>query len=152
MTGFVHFPTQSSSFCRKQKTVVVLSAGYKCCYRTLDVTKTRLLHKSRPKRTLRNSSSWLHMLYIFSHNFIDSRANVSNAFYLVYKQSRFSGLALYCQSQYYCYTIINENHRQKLEILSTSGMLRSVNWFRADVSGLRNRPIFKGQDSSYWTS
>jgi hypothetical protein len=57
-----------------------------------------------------------------------------------------------CQSQYYCYTIINENHRQKLEILSSSGMLRSVNWFRADVSGLRIRPIFKGHDSSNWTS
>ena len=31
-------------------------------------------------------------------------------------------------------------------ILSSSGMLLSLGWFRTDVSGLRIVPIFKGQD------
>ena len=31
-------------------------------------------------------------------------------------------------------------------ILSSSGMLRSVGWFRTDVSGLPTGPIFMGQD------
>jgi hypothetical protein len=33
-----------------------------------------------------------------------------------------------------------------LRILSSSGMLHSVGWFRADVSGLRIGTIFKGED------
>ena len=42
-------------------------------------------------------------------------------------------------------------------ILSSSGMLLSLGWFRTDVSGLRIVPIFKGQDvkeegPGYWTT
>ena len=42
------------------------------------------------------------------------------------------------------------NRVKKIKILrylnlSSSGILRSVGWFRTDVSGLRIGPIFKGQ-------
>ena len=37
----------------------------------------------------------------------------------------------------------------KIVILSYSGMLHSVGWFRTDVSGVRTGPIVKGQA---WTS